>query len=437
MQAMVRGVLLVVFATCATLVSAGLVPRDHSLTLFNASANDSRYSTDVFEDAKLSVPELVKKYRYPVEVHNVTTSDGYILEMHRIPHGRDQNNVPDAKKPVVFLMHGLLCSSAIWVLAGPGSGLAYILAEAGYDVWMGNARGNFYSRKHTSLNPDALLNTAFWQFSWDEMGNIDLPTMIDFALNKSSKDKLHYIGHSQGSTAFFVMTSLLPAYNDKITSMHALAPVAYMANNRNLLLNVISPFANNIETVGSLLGIGEFLPNSVIFTWAGQAICRDEVITQPICGSILFLIGGWNEAQLNTTILPTIFGHTPAGSSVRQLVHYAQGISGKQFRRYDHGSRRANRRAYGSSSPPAYNLGKVTTPVFLHFSDNDPLAHVNDVDRLFRELGRPIGKFRVPLASFTHLDFMWGIDAKELVYDRVINLIGAMETNTLNDISTY
>lgn len=53
----------------------------------------------------------------------MTTSDGYILEMHRIKHGRDQNNVPDNNKPVVFVMHGLLCSSADWVLMGPGSGL--------------------------------------------------------------------------------------------------------------------------------------------------------------------------------------------------------------------------------------------------------------------------------------------------------------------------
>lgn len=67
-------------------------------------------------------PELVRKYRYPLEIHQVTTSDGYILTMHRIPHGRDQNNDPSAKRPVVFVMHGLLSSSADWVLMGPGCG---------------------------------------------------------------------------------------------------------------------------------------------------------------------------------------------------------------------------------------------------------------------------------------------------------------------------
>lgn len=112
---------------------------------------------------------------------------------------------------------------------------------------MGNARGNTYSRKHVTLNPDALLNTDFWKFSWDEIGNIDLPTMIDYALNVSGHERLHYVGHSQGTTSFFVMTSLRPEYNSKIISMHALAPVAYMAHNTSPLLNFLAPHANSIE----------------------------------------------------------------------------------------------------------------------------------------------------------------------------------------------
>ena len=112
---------------------------------------------------------------------------------------------------------------------------------------MGNARGNYYSRRHVTLNPDAVLNTAFWKFSYDEIGRIDLPTMIDYALEVSGEERLHYVGHSQGTTSFFVMGSMRTAYNDKIISMNALAPVAYMAHNNNLLLNALAPFSDDIE----------------------------------------------------------------------------------------------------------------------------------------------------------------------------------------------
>ena len=58
----------------------------------------------------------------------------------------------------------------------------YILADAGYDVWLGNYRGNTYSRNHTFLDPDhqrILLRIGFvdgfWDFTWDEMAHFDIP----------------------------------------------------------------------------------------------------------------------------------------------------------------------------------------------------------------------------------------------------------------------
>jgi lysosomal acid lipase/cholesteryl ester hydrolase len=64
--------------------------------------------------------ELVKKYGYNGELHTVVTADGYILELHRITR---QTNSSQEGKPVALVMHGLLCSSAAWVLSGPEKGL--------------------------------------------------------------------------------------------------------------------------------------------------------------------------------------------------------------------------------------------------------------------------------------------------------------------------
>lgn len=88
---------------------------------------------------------------------------------------------------------------------------------------MGNARGNSYSRKHVSYDPDGdrANRERFWTFSWHEIGVIDVPDMIDYVLLTTNQTSLFYVGHSQGTTSFFVMCSERPEYNEKIKMMHA------------------------------------------------------------------------------------------------------------------------------------------------------------------------------------------------------------------------
>lgn len=59
-------------------------------------------------------PKLIEAYGYPSEVHNIKTEDGYILEVHRI--------AAPGKQPVL-LVHGMLDSSATWIMLGPGRAL--------------------------------------------------------------------------------------------------------------------------------------------------------------------------------------------------------------------------------------------------------------------------------------------------------------------------
>ena len=40
------------------------------------------------DDLTKSFEKIVKDYGYPFEQHYVTTSDGYILKLFRIPHGK-------------------------------------------------------------------------------------------------------------------------------------------------------------------------------------------------------------------------------------------------------------------------------------------------------------------------------------------------------------
>lgn len=181
------------------------------------------------------------KYGYGVEVHHLVTKDGYTLEVHRVTSS-PKRNVSLADKPPVFLMHGLSGASSSYVLMGPHNGLAYLLADEGYDVWMGNARGNRYSRKHNVYDPDGDRTDRrnFFDFSWHQTGSIDLPAIVDLILANSQFKKMHYVGHSQGTTVFFVMNSLYPEYNEKFISMHALAPVAFWNNQDHPIVTTLA-----------------------------------------------------------------------------------------------------------------------------------------------------------------------------------------------------
>ena len=70
-----------------------------------------------------------------------------------------------------------------WVTHNREEAPAYVLVDEGYDVWLGNQRGNRFSRKHTTLDPDSDKVgdkdfKAFFDFSWKEIGDYDAPAFI-------------------------------------------------------------------------------------------------------------------------------------------------------------------------------------------------------------------------------------------------------------------
>ena len=56
----------------------------------------------------------------------------------------------DEKKPVAILQHGVMDSAACWMMNGKRS-IGFRLVEQGYDVWLNNSRGSWYSLEHTDF----------------------------------------------------------------------------------------------------------------------------------------------------------------------------------------------------------------------------------------------------------------------------------------------
>lgn len=122
--------------------------------------------------------------------------------------------------------------------------------------------------------------------------------------------------------------------------------------------------------------------------------------------------------------MPVIFGHTPAGTSTKTVVHYAQEIhEGGNFQYFDYGPEE-NLKRYGQEKPLQYNLENISVPVSLFFATNDWLAGPQDVALLFERLYKtPVGMYRVPFDHFNHVDFLWGNDAPKFVYKPIIDLM--------------
>lgn len=121
--------------------------------------------------------------------------------------------------------------------------LGYFFYNNGFDVWLGNARGNSFSRNHTSIDAE---DSKFWKFSWHEIGVYDLPAMIDYILAKTKQKQLIYVGHSQGGTIMFVLLSEHPEYNEKVSSVHIMAGAIIMKYS-NTLFNLVLPNMDEIK----------------------------------------------------------------------------------------------------------------------------------------------------------------------------------------------
>ena len=128
----------------------------------------SAYAQIIDGDGHKTIQEICVENGFKYEEHTVVTEDGYILTVMRIP-GLVGETVSDSPKPVVFMQHGLMDAADAWVMNWADVAPAFVTSRKGYDVWLGNTRGNTYSRAHVSLDPDKN-KRQFWAYDFEQMG---------------------------------------------------------------------------------------------------------------------------------------------------------------------------------------------------------------------------------------------------------------------------
>jgi len=369
-------------------------------------------------EAGLPAPDIIRHWGYTVEEHYVTTDDGYILTVHRIPYGKDTSIPPDARRPVVFLQHGLEVTGSTWITNLPNLAFGYLLADMGFDVWIGNVRGNVYGRNHTTLD---IHSHDFWKFTWDEMVQYDLPAMIDTALRVTNHSSLYYVGHSQGTLMMFAKLSSDSTFTQKIRKFFALAPVCTVKYIQGLLEILAHDLYAGIEIFYKVFGEDEFLPDNNFMKTMEKLFCEENQGEEQFCMSLMGMIGGSDGSQLNASRVPVFLTDEPGGTATMNILHWVQMVRSGKMQKYDFEDDDENMQHYGQTTPPEYDIGKINADVYLFWSTIDKLADEKDIEEfLLKNINPNSLKANHKFDSFGHIDFVLGNNAKDQIYKPIV-----------------
>lgn len=321
---------------------------------------------------------------YPVEMHQVISKDGFKLTLFRL---QAKGTTMQKGLHPVLLQHGIDDSALSWVMNGEEKSMGFVLANQGFDVWLGNNRGNKFSREHTTLHQD---ERAFWDFSFQDMGEIDIPAFISKIREESGSEKITYVGHSQGTSQMFAALSdpvsrdLVAPYID---TFHAFAPVVYLSTTQLMGFQLAKIFYWALNPASYLFHITHFelgkcnFDGSLISKYekkCSSSKCNFFKNTDPYPEMVNYEAYGYED---NTH---------PAGFSMKCIIHFAQLIKEKKthldFHKFDYGSKEKNMEKYGQPTAPMYQLDSIKNRVVLYLGDADRLADFTDTSAIAAKL---------------------------------------------------
>lgn len=362
--------------------------------------------------------ELCELYGYYCEEHIVQTGDGYLLGLHRLGWRQGEEEVrvntgedrKGVKKKVVYLHHGLMMNSEVWVcLTERERCLPFELVERGYDVWLGNNRGNKYSKKSVHTAPTS---SSFWNFSMDQFAFHDIPDSIAYILETTHQPSLSYIGFSQGTAQAFATLSIHPTLNEKVDVFIALAPAMSPAG---IASSIVDSFVKASPDILYLaFGRKAILPSTTMW----QSILYPPIFVRLIDTSLRFLFG-WTAVNISSHQKLAAYPHLYSFTSTKSVVHWFQIIRNGVFQMYDDEapSPLSNGRSkyYKVAKFPTKN---IKTPIVLVYGGSDSLV---DINVMLKELPRHTVAKEIP--HYEHLDFLWGDSVDRLVFPHVFQAL--------------
>ncbi|OAL51601.1 alpha/beta-hydrolase [Pyrenochaeta sp. DS3sAY3a] len=362
--------------------------------------------------------ELCELYGYYCEEHIVQTGDGYLLGLHRLGWRQGEEDIrvnagdrgKGVKKKVVYLHHGLMMNSEVWVcLTERERCLPFELVERGYDVWLGNNRGNKYSKKSVHEAPTS---SKFWNFSMDQFAFHDIPDSIAYILETTHQPSLSYIGFSQGTAQAFATLSIHPTLNEKVDVFIALAPAM---SPKGVASGIVDSFVRASPDILYLaFGRKAILPSATMW----QSILYPPIFVRLIDTSLRFLFG-WTSVNIAPHQKLAAYPHLYSYTSTKSVVHWFQIIRNGVFQMYDDEAPNpivSNRSKYYKVAK--FPTKNIKTPIVLVYGGSDSLV---DIKVMLKELPRHTIAKEIP--HYEHLDFLWAQSVDELVFPHVFDAL--------------
>ena len=364
------------------------------LFAFNLSVDLDKYYKD-----------FMSSNGYPLEENSVTTTDGYILSVWHL-----KPKAPNGK--VVFMQHGLADTAWTFFQAGSKS-LPFLLLKEGFDVWLGNIRGNVFSSKHVSKDPKDS-KSGFGEYSIDDFVAYDLPAMINLVKSRVGAKKMSYIGHSQGTTMFFMLSmhnpTLLETTFDHFCALGTVPNIAH------------TDFAP-IELLDKIYGILKALNifNTLTLTNTQRnALASFCKLTPGICGK--FFDAGASIKPSKRMDYKNIYNfmyYFPGGTSKTNLLHWSQIHTMKKLVYYNPNfDKEKTAKAYNLN-----NLKKWKVKALIARTDDDTFSSYQDVTDFYYAVENKSLIKILDLKNYGHIDVLAADSAYNDIFLPILNFI--------------
>ncbi|KYQ92457.1 AB-hydrolase associated lipase region containing protein [Tieghemostelium lacteum] len=380
-----------------------------------------------------SVKEIIEQAGYPYESYQVTTEDGYILLLERIPN--------KASKNVLYLQHGIFDNSFAWVATGPSQSIAFAAHDQGYDVFLTNLRGNG-QRLHKKAN---ISSKDYWNFSMNEHAFLDTPAFIQKIRSLKSTELPFYdidqlniiaIAHSMGAgiLLMYIVKCGLLGVSHHLKKAILMSPAGY----HKAAPKICDLFA-------PLLNIWLFLFPMYVFKFPSETLriviakIYHDVISNAPTKELLtylasrYLLGG-DIVDHPLTKIHNLTYNTFNGTSVKLYKHFWQLRKSCKFQTFDYGSAKKNMDAYGTKDPIDIldNYQVIDIPIHFIMGLKDNLIHPSNILKHYNTLKKHHPNLAFLKASKNgHIEFTLGLDDQIRSY--VLNILNSSSNSTLTE----